>query len=160
MRIVLSIGLVLVVSLSILLVYPEYVKAQQLNNSKDPNQLMKDFKEGKDALQNDLDTNLGQLLNVIRVQLNFNSVDSHLSLASQYFAQGKEPEGISELQKANHGWQNTSMAIANMGVEISSIAKNNQSVLANSTRVILDHLGKIFVDMGAKAEDLRIKLAS
>jgi len=152
MRIVLSIGLVLVMGLSILLVYPGYVKAQQLNNSKDPNQLMKDFKEGKDALQNDLDTNLGQLLNVIRVQLNFNSVDSHLSLASQYFAQGKEPEGISELQKANHEWQNTSMTIVNTGDEISSIAKNNQSVLANSTRVILDHLGKIFVDMGVKAE--------
>lgn len=160
MRVVLSIELVLVVGLSIILVYPEYVKAQQLNNSKDPNQLMKDFKGGKDAIQNDLDTNLGQLLNVIRVQLNFNSVDSHLSLASQYFAEGKESEGLSELQKANHEWQNTSMAVVNMGDEISSIAKNNQSALANSTRVILDHLGKIFVDMGAKAEDLRIKLAS
>jgi len=149
-----------VVGLSILLVYPEYVKAQQLNNSKDPDELMKAFKEGKDTIQNDLDTNLGQLLNVIRVQLNFNSVDSHLSLASQYFEEGKQSEGLSELQKANHEWQNTSMTVVNTGDEISSITKNNSSALANSTRVILDHLGKIFVDMGVKAEDLRIKLAS
>jgi hypothetical protein len=160
MRTVLSIGLALVVGLSILLIHPEYVKAQQLNNPKDRDQLMKTFKEGKDAIQNDLDTNLGQLLNVIKVQLNFNSVDSHLSLASQYFAEGNQTDGLSELEKANHEWQNTSMTIVNTGNEISSIAKNNTSALANSTSVILNHLGKIFVGMGVKAEDLRLKLAS
>ena len=52
------------------------------------------------------------------------------------------------------------MAIVNAGHEISSFATNNSSSITNNTRVILDHLGKIFVDMGAKAEDLRIKLAS
>lgn len=149
-------------SLSLLLIIltPEDVKAQQSNISKDPSQLIKEFTEGKDVLQNHLETDYGQLLNIIKTQLNFDNVDSHLSLASQYFAQGKPSQGQSELQKANHEWQNTSMAIVNTGDEISSFATNNSLSITNNSRVILDHLGKIFMDMGAKAEDLRIKLAS
>jgi hypothetical protein len=98
-------------SLSLLLIIltPEDVKAQQSNISKDPSQLIKEFTEGKNVLQNDLETDYGQLLNIIKSQLNFDSVDSHLSLASQYFAQGNPSQGHSELQKANHEWQNTSM---------------------------------------------------
>ena len=163
MRFLLIVELVLVflmLGLSLIILTPENVKAQQSNNSKDPDQLKKEFKEGMDTIQNNLGTDFGELLNVIKAQLNFSSVDSHLSLASQYFAQGKPSEVISELENANHEWQNTSMTIINTGDEISSIAKNNSSTITNSTRVILDHLGKILIDLGAKAENLRIKLAS
>jgi hypothetical protein len=163
MRFLLNVEIVsvfLMLGLSLIIITPYNIKAQQSNNSIDPNQIMKDFKDGKDVIQTDLETNSGQLLNVIKAQLNFSSIDSHLSLASQYFAQGKPSEGLSELQNANHEWQNTSMIVVNTGDEISSIAKNNSLSITNSTRVILEHLGKIFVDMGAKAEDLRIKLAS
>lgn len=163
MRFLLIVELVLVflmLGLSLIILSPENVNAQQSNNSKDPDQLKKEFKEGMDAIQNNLETHFSELLNVIKAQLNFSSVDSRLSLASQYFAQGKPSEVISELENANHEWQNTSMTIINTGDEISSIAKNNSYTITNSTRVILDHLGKILIDMGAKAENLRIKLAS
>ena len=163
MRFLLIVELVLVflmLGLSLIILSPENVNAQQSNNSKDPDQLKKEFKEGMDAIQNNLGTDFSELLNVIKAQLNFSSVDSRLSLASQYFAQGKPSEVISELENANHEWQNTSMTIINTGDEISSIAKNNSYTITNSTRVILDHLGKILIDMGAKAENLRIKLAS
>jgi hypothetical protein len=163
MRFLLIVELVLVflmLGLSLIILTPENVKAQQSNNSKDPDQLKKEFKEGMDAIQNDLETDFGKLLNVIKAKLNFSSVNSHLSLASQYFAQGKPSEAISELENANHEWQNTSMTIIYTGDEISSIAKNNSSTITNSTKVILDDLGKIFIDIGAKAENLRIKLAS
>jgi hypothetical protein len=163
MRFLLIVELVLVflmLGLSLIILSPENVNAQQSNNSKDPDQLKKEFKEGMDAIQNNLETDFSELLNVIKAQLNFSSVDSRLSLASQYFAQGKPSEVISELENANHEWQNTSMTIINTGDEISSIAKNNSYTITNSTRVILDHLGKILIDMGAKAENLRIKLAS
>lgn len=150
----------LMLGLSLVMLNPYSIQAQQSNYSKDPKQIMKDFKDGKDVIQADLDTNFDQLLNVIEARLNFSSIDSHLSLASQYFAQGKPSEGLSELQNANHEWQNSSMVVVNTGDEISSIAKNNSLSITNSTRVILEHLGKIFVNMGAKAEDLRIKLAS
>ena len=146
--------------LSLGVLYPDDVKAQQLNNLKDPEQIIKEFKDGKDTLQNDLVTKFGQLLNVIKAQVNFSSVDSSLSLASQYFAQGKIPEGQNELQDANRQWQDTTVNIIKTGDEISSVAKNNSSSITNSTRVILDHLGKILVEMGAQAENLRIKLAS
>ena len=163
MRFLLIVELVLVflmLGLSLIILSPENVNAQQSNNSKDPDQLKKEFKEGMDAIQNNLGTDFSELLNVIKAQLNFSSVDSRLSLASQYFAQGKPSEVISELENANHEWQNTSMTIINTGDEISSIAKNNSYTITNSTRVILDHLGKILIDMGAKAENLRINLAS
>ena len=52
------------------------------------------------------------------------------------------------------------MAIINAGDEISSFATSNSLSITNNSRVILDHLGKIFMDMGAKAGDLRIKLAT
>jgi len=150
----------LILGLSSTILNQDYVKAQQANDLKDPNQLIKEFKDGKDTLQNELVTNFDQLLNVIKTQLNFNSVDSTLSLASQYFAQGEISEGQLQLQQANLQWQNTTKNIVKTGDEISSIAKNNSLIMTNSTRAIMDHLGKIFVDMGAKAENLRIKLAS
>jgi hypothetical protein len=150
----------LILSLSLTIISPDYVKAQQLDNSIDPNQRIKEFTDGKDTLQNDLATKFGNLLNVIKAQVNFSSVDSSLSLASQYFAQGKLSEGQLELQEASRQWQNTTINIINTGNEISSVAKSNSLSLTNSTRVILDHLGKILVEMGEKAENLRIKLAS
>ena len=89
----------LILSLSLTIISPDYAKAQQLDNSIDPNQRIKDFKDGKDTLQNDLATKFGNLLNVIKAQVNFSSVDSSLSLASQYFAQGKLSEGQLECKR-------------------------------------------------------------
>ena len=98
-------------SLLLIILTWEDVKAQQSEVSKDPSQLINEFAEGKDVLQNDLETNYGQLLNIIKTQLNFENVDSHLSLDWQYSAQGKPSQGQSELQKANHECQNTNMTI-------------------------------------------------
>ncbi|MGA8844220.1 MAG: hypothetical protein WB511_11610, partial [Nitrososphaeraceae archaeon] len=77
MRFLLIVELVLVflmLGLSLIILTPENVKAQQSNNSKDPDQLKKEFKEGMDTIQNNLGTDFGELLNVIKAQLNFSSV--------------------------------------------------------------------------------------
>ena len=62
MRFLLIVELVLVflmLGLSLIILTPENVKAQQSNNSKDPDQLKKEFKEGMDTIQNNLGTDFG-----------------------------------------------------------------------------------------------------
>lgn len=79
---------------------PNLVNAQS-NNSTDPKQLLRDFETAKETIQTKIQINFEQLINEIETQLDFNSVDSYLSLASQYFINGNVSEGISELEKAN-----------------------------------------------------------
>ena len=64
----------------------------QPNTSTDPQQLLRDFKTAKDTIQNKIQVNFEQLLNVIETQLDFNSFDSYLTQASQYFINGKVSE--------------------------------------------------------------------
>ena len=61
-------------------------------------------------------------------------MDSYLSLASQYFINGKVSEGISELEKANKELKNSSMTIMNAGDELVSISKNNSTLMAQGTK--------------------------
>ncbi|HEY6587959.1 MAG TPA: hypothetical protein VIY98_06675, partial [Nitrososphaeraceae archaeon] len=92
--------LLIVLSLSISIIHFENAKAQTIS-STDPKKLLKEFKTGKDAIQNDIQTNFNQLINEVKSQLNFSSVDSHLSLASQNFINGRISEGLTELKSAN-----------------------------------------------------------
>ena len=50
------------------------------------------------------------------------------------------------------------MIIMNEGNEFVSIAKNNSTLMADTTREILDHLGKILIDLGTKLENSRVQL--
>lgn len=92
------------------------------------------------------------MINEVKTQLNFNSVDSHLSLVSLYFVNGKISEGLSELEIANEEWKNASITISNAGNEFVSISKNNSTNMSDSTRQILDHFGNILINMGNKIE--------
>ena len=114
----------------------------QSNTSTDPKQLLRDFEEAKENIQNKIQVNFEQLINAIETQLDLNSVDSYLSLASQYFINGKVSEGISELEKANKELKNSSMTIMNAGDELVSISKNNSTLMAQGTKEILEHFGK------------------
>ena len=78
----------IVLSLSISIIHFENEKAQTIS-STDPNELFKEFKTGKDTIQKDIQINFNQLINEVKSQLNFSSVDSHLSLASQFY-KGKD----------------------------------------------------------------------
>ena len=122
----------IVLSLSISIIHFENTKAQTIG-STDPKELLKEFKTGKDAIQNDIQTNFNQLINEVKSQLNFSSVDSHLSLASQNFINGKISEGLSELKSANEEWKNSSMTIIKIGSDFISIAKNNSTSTNDST---------------------------
>jgi hypothetical protein len=148
----------IVLSLSISIIQFENTKAQTIG-STDPKELLKEFKTGKDAIQNDIQTNFNQLINEVKSQLNFSSVDSHLSLASQNFINGKISEGLSELKSANEEWKNSSMTIIKIGSDFISIAKNNSTSTNDSTREILDNFGNILVNIGKKIENLRIQLS-
>ena len=149
----------IVLSLSISIIHFENTKAQTIASSTDPKELLKEFKTGKDAIQNDIQTNFNQLINEVKSQLNFSSVDSHLSLASQNFINGKISEGLSELKSANEEWKNSSMTIIKIGSDFISIAKNNSTSTNDSTREILDNFGNILVNIGKKIENLRIQLS-
>lgn len=107
----------------------------QPNTSTDPQQL-RDFETAKDTIQNKIQVNFEQLLNVIETQLDFNSVDSYLLQASQYFINGKVSEGILELKKANMELKNSSMTIMNAGDEFVSISKDNLTLMADGTKDI------------------------
>jgi len=148
----------IVLSLSISIIHFENTKAQTIG-STDQKELLKEFKEGKDTIQNDIQTNFNQLINEVKSQLNFSSVDSHLSLASQNFINGKISEGLSELKSANEEWKNSSMTIIKIGSDFISIAKNNSTSTNDSTREILDNFGNILVNIGKKIENLRIQLS-
>src|SRR4029078_7534605 len=94
----------IVLSLSISIIHFENTKAQTIG-STDPKERLKEFKTGKDAIQNDIQINFNQLINEVKSQLNFTSVDSHLSSASQNFINGRISEGLSELKSANEEWK-------------------------------------------------------
>ena len=147
----------IILSALLFVIHSQSVNAQS-NDPTDPKQLLKEFKTGKDTIQKDLQINFDQLINVIKQQLDFTSVDSHLSLASQHFINGKVSEGISELEKANKEWQNSSMTIMNAGNEFVAIANNNSTLMSDDTKEILHKLGNILVNMGTKIENLRIQL--
>jgi hypothetical protein len=126
------VGLIVVI-LSVFIIHFENAKAQTIS-STDPKKLLKEFKTGKDAIQNDIQINFNQLINEVKSQLNFTSVDSHLSSASQNFINGRISEGLSELKSANEEWKNSSMTIIKIGSNFISIAKNNST----STMIVLE----------------------
>ena len=130
----------------------------QSNNSTDPKQLLRDFQTAKETIKNKIQINFDQLINEIETQLDFNSVDSYLSQASQYFITGKVSEGISELEKANRELKNSSMTIMNAGDEFVSISKDNSTFMADGTKEILGHFGKILKDLGTKVDNSMIQL--
>ncbi len=130
----------------------------QPNTSTDPQQLLRDFKTAKDTIQNNIQVNFEQLLNVIETQLDFNSVDSYLTQASQYFINGKVSEGILELKKANMELKNSSITIMNAGNEFVSISKDNSTLMANGTKEILEHFGTVLKDLGTKVDNSMIHL--
>ena len=148
----------IVLSLSISIIHFENTKAQTVS-STDPNELFKEFKTGKDAIQKDIQINFNQLINEVKSQLNFSSVDSHLSLASQNFINGRISEGLSELKSANEEWKNSSMTIIKIGSDFISIAENNSTSMDDSTKEILDNFGNILINVGKKIENLRIQLS-
>ena len=149
----------IVLSLSISIIHFENAKAQTIS-STDPNELFKEFKTGKDAIQNDIQINFNQLINEVKSQLNFSSVDSHLSLASQNFINGRISEGLSELKSANEEWKNSSMTIIKIGSDFISVAENNSTLMNDSTKEILDNFGNILINIGKKFENLRIQLSN
>ena len=150
----------IVLSLSVSIMHFENSKAQTISSSTDPKELLKEFKTGKDIIQKDIQINFNQLINEVKSQLNFSSVDSHLSLASQYFVNGRISEGLSELKSANEEWKNSSMTIIKIGSDFISIAKNNSTSMNDSTEEILDNFGNILINVGKKIENLRIQLSN
>jgi hypothetical protein len=130
----------------------------QPNTSTDPKQLLRDFETAKETIQNKIQINFEQLINAIETQLDFNSVDSYLSQASQYFINGKVSEGISELEKANRELKNSSMTIMNAGDEFVSISKNNSTLMANGTKEILEHFGTVLKDLATNVDNSMIHL--
>ena len=148
-----------ILSLSISIIHFENAKAQTIS-STDPKKLLKEFKTGKDAIQNDIQINFNQLINEVKSQLNFSSVDSHLSLASQNFINGRISEGLSELKSANEEWKNSSMTIIKIGSDFISIAENNSTSMNDSTKEILDNFGNILINVGKKIENTRIQLSN
>ena len=130
----------------------------QSNNTTDSNQLVRDFETAKETIQNKIQVNFDQLINEIEKQLDFNSVDSYLSLASQHFIDGKISEGISELKQANVALKNSSMTIMNAGDEFVSISEDNSTLMAQGTKEILEHFGKILKDLGSNVENSMVQL--
>jgi hypothetical protein len=130
----------------------------QSNNSTDPKQLLRDFQTAKETIKNKIQINFDQLINEIETQLDFNSVDSYLSQGSQYFINGKVSEGISELEKANRELKNSSITIMNAGDEFVSFSKDNSTFMADGTKEILGHFGKILKDLGTKVNNSMIQL--
>ncbi|MGH9981877.1 MAG: hypothetical protein ACRD6U_10040 [Nitrososphaeraceae archaeon] len=130
----------------------------QYNNSTDPKQLLRDFQTAKETIKNKIQINFDQLINEIETQLDFNSVDSYLSQASQYFINGKVSKGISELEKANRELKNSSLTIMNAGDEFVSFSKDNSTFMADGTKEILGHFGKILKDLGTKVNNSMIQL--
>ena len=154
-----TLAFLVILSLSISIIHFENAKAQTIS-STDPKKVLKEFKTGKDAIQNDIQINFKQLINEVKSQLNFSSVDSHLSLASQNFINGRISEGLSELKSANEEWKNSSMTIIKIGSDFISIAKNNSTSMNDSTKEILDNFGNILINSGKKIENLRIQLSN
>ena len=130
----------------------------QTEDTQDPTQLREDFKKGLESIQNEIKIEFDELLAEIENVTDLRSIESHLSLASQYNIQGKITEAQSELQKANEAWQNSSLTSMNIGNKFISVAKDNSTLLTNNERVILDHFGKVILKLGSDIESLRIQL--
>jgi hypothetical protein len=135
----------------------DFVNAQS-TTSTDPKQLLRDFETAKETIQNKIQVNFEQLINEIEAQLDFNTVDSYLSLASQYIINGKESEALSELEKANKELRNSSMTIMNAGDEFVSLSKDNSTFMAKGTKDILERFGKILKDLGTQVDNSMIQL--
>ncbi|MGB8153730.1 MAG: hypothetical protein WCF97_07425 [Nitrososphaeraceae archaeon] len=116
------------------------------------------FKKGLESIQNDIKIEFDQLLAEIENETDLRSIESHLSLASLHNVHGETTEAISELQKADEAWQNSSLTSMNIGNKFISVAKDNSTLLTNGERVILDHFGKVILKLGSDIEALRIKL--
>ena len=130
----------------------------QTEDTQDPTQLREEFKKGLESIQNDIKIEFDQLLAEIENETDLRSIESHLSLASLHNVHGETTEAISELQKADEAWQNSSLTSMNIGNKFISVAKDNSTLLTNGERVILDHFGKVILKLGSDIESLRIKL--
>ncbi|MGB8173316.1 MAG: hypothetical protein WCF01_11860 [Nitrososphaeraceae archaeon] len=130
----------------------------QTEDTQDPKQLREEFKKGLESIQNDIKIEFDQLLAEIENETDLRSIESHLSLASLHNVHGETTEAISELQKADEAWQNSSLTSMNIGNKFISVAKDNSTLLTNGERVILDHFGKVILKLGSDIESLRIKL--
>ncbi|MGB0005100.1 MAG: hypothetical protein WCE25_09395 [Nitrososphaeraceae archaeon] len=130
----------------------------QTEDTQDPTQLREEFKKGLESIQNDIKIEFDQLLAEIENETDLRSIESHLSLASLHNVHGETTEAISELQKADEAWQNSSLTSMNIGNKFISVAKDNSTLLTNGERVILDHFGKVILKLGSDIEALRIKL--
>ncbi|MGA7140664.1 MAG: hypothetical protein WBX29_01505 [Nitrososphaeraceae archaeon] len=120
--------------------------------------MREEFKKGLESIQNDIKIEFDQLLAEIENETDLRSIESHLSLASLHNVHGETTEAISELQKADEAWQNSSLTSMNIGNKFISVAKDNSTLLTNGERVILDHFGKVILKLGSDIESLRIKL--
>lgn len=160
------IGILFIISVSLVLsiVSFSYMKLNlvdaQSTTATDTLQLIRDFELAKETIQNKININFQQLINEIETQLDFNSVDSYLSQASQYLVNGKESEALSELEKANSELKNSSRTIMNAGDEFVSISKDNSTLMTQGTKNILEHFGTILKDLGTKVDNTMIQLNS
>ena len=160
------IGILFIISVSLVLsiVSFSYMKLNlvdaQSTPATDTQQLIRDFELAKETIQNKINVNFQQLINEIETQLDFNSVDSYLSQASQYLVNGKESEALSELDKANSELKNSSRTIMNAGDEFVSISKDNSTLMTQGTKNILEHFGTILKDLGTKVDNTMIQLNS
>lgn len=160
------IGILFIISASLVLsiVSFSYMKLNlvdaQSTTATDTQQLIRDFELAKETIQNKININFQQLINEIETQLDFNSVDSYLSQASQYLVNGKESEALSELEKANSELKNSSRTIMNAGDEFVSISKDNSTLMTQGTKNILEHFGTILKDLGTKVDNAMIQLNS
>ena len=160
------IGILFIISVSLVLsiVSFSYMKLNlvdaQSTPATDTQQLIRDFELAKETIQNKININFQQLINEIETQLDFNSVDSYLSQASQYLVNGKESEALSELEKANSELKNSSRTIMNAGDEFVSISKDNSTLMTQGTKNILEHFGTILKDLGTKVDNAMIQLNS
>ena len=160
------IGILFIISVSLVLsiVSFSYMKLNlvdaQSTPATDTQQLIRDFELAKETIQNKININFQQLINEIETQLDFNSVDSYLSQASQYLVNGKESEALSELDKANSELKNSSRTIMNAGDEFVSISKDNSTLMTQGTKNILEHFGTILKDLGTKVDNAMIQLNS
>ncbi|MGA7976230.1 MAG: hypothetical protein WB975_03260, partial [Nitrososphaeraceae archaeon] len=98
--------------------------------------MREEFKKGLESIQNDIKIEFDQLLAEIENETDLRSIESHLSLASLHNVHGKTTEAISELQKADEAWQNSSLTSMNIGNKFISVAKDNSTLLTNGERVI------------------------
>ena len=89
--------------------------------------MREEFKKGLESIQNDIKIEFDQLLAEIENETDLRSIESHLSLASLHNVHGETTEAISEVQKADEAWQNSSLTSMNIGNKFISVAKDNST---------------------------------